>query len=235
MAFGLRSVTTVSPGSATSFAPAKPSGTADTDLLVAALLLEDNLLDAVITGPGGSFSTPSVDFGQTAGSPDLRLLVYFARAGASEPASYTWSWTGSLWRYGCIAAFTDDAPDAAPLDAIGAGSVGAATTSATAASIAPAESTDVLIYAMGNDNNPTTVPTPMANVGTVNQFRMAYEILSAAGATGARTSTINSGRFVAVLAAFKAATGGGGATGARKLAGGGVMGGGLAGPGGLAG
>lgn len=79
----------------------KPTGTVSGDVLVASLYVETT---AAITAPSG--------FSEVTNSPaaptgnQFRLHVYTKVAGGSEPSSYTFSWTGSVWRDLIIEAYS---------------------------------------------------------------------------------------------------------------------------------
>jgi type II secretory pathway pseudopilin PulG len=81
----------------------KPSGTSSGNFLIAAVATDGNT--------GSSFSTPSVWSRYSHGAPSnlgVTLGIWCKTAGASEPASYTFSWSASVPEraYGWIMRFT---------------------------------------------------------------------------------------------------------------------------------
>src|SRR5262245_47728534 len=82
----------------TSLALNRPAGTTDLDILVAVFELETNV---TLTQPSG---WPLK--GNTAFTGSAKGFLCWKRA-SGEPASWTWSWTGSTNAYGAVGAFPD--------------------------------------------------------------------------------------------------------------------------------
>jgi prepilin-type N-terminal cleavage/methylation domain-containing protein len=87
------------PGGGTSLPILKPNGTNQGDLLVAAVVVYGN---AAITATGW---TTQIYQGTSNGNT-VRLGVWCKQAGASEPASYSFTWSGNRQAYGWIMRFT---------------------------------------------------------------------------------------------------------------------------------
>jgi len=89
-------------GSASSIAITKPTGVASGDVLIAMIAVRGGTGNGAITMPSGSWSLVERTDSVTA----ITLAVYSLVAGASEPASYTWSWsTGNQKSAGAIQAY----------------------------------------------------------------------------------------------------------------------------------
>jgi type II secretory pathway pseudopilin PulG len=85
----------------TSIVIPKPSGTAQNDLLVAAVAIDDSPTSPIASG------WTSIDY--TTYGPagtSIALGAWYKIAGASEPATYTFSWIGGNKAYGWIMRFT---------------------------------------------------------------------------------------------------------------------------------
>lgn len=83
----IRATSTANTAGATSLAVTKPTGTAENDILLAQIIV-DNVTSYPTTIPSG---WTEIGYNFT-----TNMHIYFwKRAGASEGASYTWGWTGS--------------------------------------------------------------------------------------------------------------------------------------------
>ena len=80
---------------ATSLTITKPAGTADGDLLIAAVSHNDD--NGTISGPSGWIQINQGTSGSSS-SADIRLSVWYKVAGGSEPTSYTWTWPSGSYR-----------------------------------------------------------------------------------------------------------------------------------------
>ena len=96
--------------SGTSLAIDKPPGTAAGDLLIAAVATDGNTAASLAAPAGWSI----LDL--TAQNGEVTFGVWWKLAGASEPASYTFSWSGSEQAYGWLMRFTGHDP-ASPINA----------------------------------------------------------------------------------------------------------------------
>src|SRR5207245_8049256 len=89
-------------GSASSIAINKPTGVASGDVLIATISVRGGTNNGTITKPSASWNL--ID--RIDSLTSITLAVYSLVAGASEPASYTWSWsTGNQKSAGGIPAF----------------------------------------------------------------------------------------------------------------------------------
>ena len=89
-------------GSASSIAIPKPTGVASGDVLIATISVRGGTNNGAITKPSASWNL--ID--RIDSLTSITLAVYSLVAGASEPASYTWSWsTGNQKSAGGIQAF----------------------------------------------------------------------------------------------------------------------------------
>ena len=89
----LRAFVQGTPTTASSAVMTKPTGTAENDILIADLYVET---DGAITLPSGWAQLDMAEC-NTSGSA-FRHYMFWKRAGASEGSSYTFSWTGGVWR-----------------------------------------------------------------------------------------------------------------------------------------
>ena len=96
----VRSHSTGTSGS-TSLTISKPSGTAENDVLVAMVIVDDDGDTASLSG-----WTVRVNTTNTAGAGDYRTLLFTKVAGASEPSSYTFTITDNEATFGSITAIS---------------------------------------------------------------------------------------------------------------------------------
>jgi len=137
---------------ATNVSVDKPAGTAAGDLLIATLVTDGS--------KSGSMSPPAgwtvIDLAQQ--SSAVTYGVWWKLAGASEPASYTWSWGGGGEKvYGTIMRFTGHDP-ATPIDvtATAGGSSSVPSSPAVTTTVA-----DAMILRLGGfDDDDITVDAP---------------------------------------------------------------------------
>jgi hypothetical protein len=137
---------------ATNLSVNKPGGTVAGDLLIATLVTDGN--------KSGSMSPPAgwtmIDLAEQGGN--VTFGVWWKLAGASEPASYTWSWGGGGEKvYGTIMRFTGHDP-ADPIDvtATAGGSSSAPPSPAVTTTVA-----DTMILRLGGfDDDDITVDAP---------------------------------------------------------------------------
>ena len=186
--------------SQTSMTISKPVGTADGDLLVAAINLASL---AAITAPAGW-----IQINDTTHSTNAGHVVTYYKIASSEPASWTWTFASSLCD-GWVGAYTG-INTSEPFDV----SSNANNLNGVATIIAPSVTTtysnDLLIgvFAGGGTRTgtPPTTMTERYDSAGGPFLEIADEIVVSAGATGTRTATpsatINGG---AQLIAFSAA------------------------------
>ena len=86
----------------TSIAISKPSGTTIGDLLIAAVATDGDSSSSLSAPGGGGWTLINRDDYDY----DVTLGVWWKIAGASEPSSYTFTWSGSQQAYGWIMRFT---------------------------------------------------------------------------------------------------------------------------------
>lgn len=103
MAVTFRAAATMAGASAAAFTCNKPTGTVDNDFMIAEFLTEPS---KTVSAPAGWSLLEST---QVASSPNVKHLVYYKKA-ASEGASYTWTWTGSVATIGGIITVTGQSP-----------------------------------------------------------------------------------------------------------------------------
>jgi hypothetical protein len=166
----------------------KPAGTVENDVMVAVLQIF----------PGEGHVISGVDFGtdwtvfetfqeEPTNNPFL-LAVGIKRAGASEPASYTATWTksgGADWRVGYIATYTEVRTTGDPYDVAPAFSApAAATDKPKSPSITTVTAGDRLLWIGANDNGASyTAPTGYTE-RIDNETTLADAEEVAAGPTG---------------------------------------------------
>lgn len=179
--------TYVTPASGTSAVMGAPASTALNDIIIAFLYKEN--VNAVTLPAGEGFT----EFGHEActGAQDHDTYIYWKRSDGSEPANYTFSWTGSAFKTGWAAAFRGCIATGSPVEAYDGANTGS---SANATSPAVAVTTlgpdrMLLWYAGTYDDTLWVVPagyTEMAPSGmdADGLTRGAYVIKAAAGATG---------------------------------------------------
>lgn len=167
-----------------------PAGIVADDVLIAQIAVRSNM---TITAPAGWTL-----INRTNGGSVLTQAVYWKRAGASNPASDTWSFSAPDHAAGTLAAYRNVDP-VAPVNAYSAQS-NASSKSVTANSVAPSvlDTQLVGLYALANGNADFAPPTGMTERQDINtkggKNGMAIELTDeayAAGtaATGTRVAT----------------------------------------------
>jgi hypothetical protein len=138
-------------GSTTFVDSLKPPGTTEGDLLIATVATDGST--------AGSMSPPAgwtaVDLADQ--SAAVTYGVWWKLAGASEPASYTFSWSGSEHAYGTVMRFTGHDPaDPIDMSAAAGGSAGAPMSPAVTTTV-----TDTMILRLGGfDDDDITTDAP---------------------------------------------------------------------------
>ncbi len=185
----------------------KPSGTAEGDVLVAAMNTNTSLAHS-ITPPSGW-----TQVGITA-SAATRFGVWQKIAGPSEPADYTWTTSGNINSAspGAILRYSPQSPSLPPgiIDASGFGSAQAP---AVAPSVSAAATDDTLIalFSAGDQtvgSTPSGMTQRFLSDQSLTSLGIYDEALSASGATGSRTWTgSGSGTGASIVIRASAAAG----------------------------
>lgn len=164
----------------------KPAGTADGDLLLLQVAMNSSAAPATL--PTGFVLVPSAE---VTGTHNIR--IYAKLAGASEPADYTVTFTGSpVTALGLVAVYSDTA--AVPAAVLAAPQTNSSSTNIGFPSISPTAA-DSLLMAFGSINTSGTAHTPDGamteryEAGTLPRVYLMTQALSASGATGTRTAT----------------------------------------------
>ncbi len=204
-AVNIGQVVALKPNTGTSLDLSKPTGTVQNDVMIAAI--------TITGGSGVTFTAPSgwtsIQNTNTA-SNEIKTQSWYLVAGASEPASYTWTWTGGQRAAGAIMSYSG-VDTASPIDQSGS-QANASSTTITAPSISPTNEKDQLVAIFGIANAGTITPvSPLTTqaysaptgTSTLSATRLADQQLTANGATGTRTGTagtagVNVGQLVAL-------------------------------------
>jgi hypothetical protein len=182
-AIALRSVGTSTAGGAALFQVIPiPAGVVDGDLLVAQVTTKANATITSITAqPSGGGAFTSIDRRATAGN-EIGQEVFW-RSASSEPAtSYTFNFSASVKASGGIAAYTDVANQANPINAVN-GQANASSVTATAPQITTTVANTRLLTLVGSDTG---------NAGTTNWSGLTnerWDLSSSGGGANSRTST----------------------------------------------
>lgn len=185
----------VRPATAVSLTITKPAGTVNGDVLIASIAASSST--ATITPPSGWTLVNSATQSNTNPS---KLSTYSLAAGASEPASYTWTASGSPDVVGSIAAFSGVDSGASMINVQSAQATGSALTHA-AASITTTVANTMLVSTHVQASSSSWTIAGMTEVGDVASrtvsnaagisMEMNYLAQAAAGASGAKTATAN--------------------------------------------
>ena len=201
---GLQSISTVAPGASTSTVTVPtPSGVAADQLLLAQLTWHDHDQTGSVSAPSGWTLIRGDDDGG-----EVRQWLFYKVAGASEPASYTFTSTSSDAReVAAVIAAYGGVNTSAPIDAHG-GQFGSSA-AMTAPSITTSTSDTLLLAFFGQREKASIAPPP----GMVERWELnavipsveaADQIRGPSGATGTRTATSSKSReWVAQLVALR--------------------------------
>jgi hypothetical protein len=192
-------------GSATSLSIARPSGAKAGDFLLAQITFEkgsDAGSNARITPPGWILMR------RTNRGSDLGQAIFYRAAGATEPASYTWTFPQALKVAGGILRYTG-VSTTAPIVA-SSGNTGDSGT-LTALGVSAVERSALVAF-FGLKKQGTSLSTPPGMTGRYYfessqdlAIRGADEPRASGGATGNRTSTTgHADKWVAQLVALRA-------------------------------
>jgi len=182
----------------------KPAGTAEGDLLVAVLAgRDDDGTNSFTTLTGWT----AVAFqGEDTGSGNTMIGLFYKKAGASEPTSYTWTQAESRRFAGFIHRITGlDADN--PVDVFATVEDDSFDATADAPSVTPTSADRWLFCAVAGPSNETiTAPPGMTLAGAVSDVALsvggAYEQLTTSDPTGVRQFTADWGRGVGLTVAF---------------------------------
>lgn len=208
-AIAVRGAATTASGSGiTSVNINKPTGTLEGDVMVAAISLSGS---QSITAPAGWTLVLSGNNGT-----DVQVDTYYKPAGASEPSSYSFSWTTSTRAAGGILSY-DGVDTVNTLDVTGTNATGTGT-SVTSTSITTINRGDMLIdvYAINSTlGSSYTPPSGMteridlaspAGLFTPVTLGVAEQTFNSPGSTGTRSATsAQSGDWTAYMFALRAA------------------------------
>jgi hypothetical protein len=156
-------------GSDTSLILAVPSGVADGDLLLAVVSIRSVV---AITPPAGWTLQIGGNYQYSA----------YTKIAASEPANYTWSWTGATNTGGAIAAYRG-VDQTTPMDAA------ASSTSGKAPSLNTVTANALVVVGAGNQASITApggswTERLLCNTSGVQRIYIGDQIFAATGATG---------------------------------------------------
>ncbi|HET6656454.1 MAG TPA: Ig-like domain-containing protein [Gaiellaceae bacterium] len=195
-----RATLTGTQASGTSVTVNKPAGVQANDLLVAHVMVTGNVTSTV-AGSGWTAVASGTSANQAT------QASFYKIAGGSEPASYSFTWTGAQAAAATVTAYYG-VKSSAPLDLPGTVVSTNNTTTVTANSITTTANDDIVLAFFGSASNSTyTPPTGWNERGDVNTTGIsastADKIQVTAGATGnaSATSTV-SARVYAHQAAF---------------------------------
>ena len=194
-----RDAQTATTAGATSLVINVPAGVQANDLLVAHIARTGN---AAINTPSGWTAAGGTNNGNF-----IRQATYYRVASGSEPASYTWTWTGSQPAAGGMSAYYG-VKGTSPLDVVGTATTSNNTTSITAPGLTTTTD-DALVLAFFASNSNSTYSTAAGmterHEAATTGMSLATDDMSqaTAGATGNKTSTATaSGRVVGHQVSF---------------------------------
>ena len=182
-----------------------PAGVVQKDLIVASL--------AIRGGSGVTVATPAgwTNLRNTNNGTGVRLATFYRIAGASEPATYTFTFSNSQRAVGGISLFYG-VKSSGVLDVNGATTTGnSATATANSITTTAANSVALAFYAIGRESA-YSQPTGWTELYDMQQASMTpanrstvgadYKLMPTAGATNNAASTVSTGLWVAHQAAF---------------------------------
>lgn len=199
-AVAFRSAASAAGGTNANITINKPSGAIQNDVLIASIAFRPETL--TVTPPPGWSLVRRQENANTQGNA---VGVYMKVLTGSEPANYTWNFSGgSTGSAGGIAAFTG-VDTSNPIDTSAGATTGATQTlSINAPSISAALSNEMLVTAHANANANTWAPpsgmteafdtssvSPTNDIG--QSVEMNYLLLSGGGSTGTKTANVEGG------------------------------------------
>jgi hypothetical protein len=210
MAIAFRSIATLAGSTASSAVVNKPASVTTNDIMVACIHVEGG--DRTITAPSGWTEKDR----HSPGSPDASNYIYWRRVDGSEGSTFTWSWSGSLWCEGMIAAYSGCETSGDPFDVFSEADGTGATVTASAVTTTVANTMLVLPVACWNGGSWTNSSSLNERYdGTGSNNSAWFDVAQAsAGSSGAKTMTAAGGisDWIAHLLALKEPSGGGGVT-----------------------
>lgn len=164
----------------------KPSGTAENDIMV-----------AYITSGGASSITPPTGWTQIASTNHVFSYqwFYYKVAGASEPTTYTWSWTGDnavrggIIRYSGVNTATVEDVAESTNSGNSASPVGTGITTVTDGAML------VMCLVTDASNGQSAAPSGMSEIFDMSRMIVNDGSQETAGSSGDKTSTIPSSTF----------------------------------------
>ena len=195
--------------STTSIVLNRPSGTLAGDVMLASLDVRGT---STVTAPAGWTLVRTDTF-----TSSLRMHVYWRLATGSDPATWTWTFSGSRLAVGVIHAYSG-VNTTTPIDASGGQAAASSSTTATAPSITTTVANTMLVSFFANMSNSTWTPPAgfveradlIGTSSSQTTSMMSADVLRpAVGATGTAvaTATMSSGN-AAQLIALRPAAGG---------------------------
>ena len=139
-AVNIGTLVALKPVSATALSLSKPSGTVQNDVIVASITVPGSV---TFTAPAG---WTSIQRTVTAGN-EITTQSWYLVAGAGEPSSYSWSWSGGRSATGGIVSYSG-VDTSSPIDA-SASQANASSTTLTAPSVTTTGLTDKLVAVYG--------------------------------------------------------------------------------------
>lgn len=193
---GTGNVTTAQSNSATSLAGAKPTNTADGDLLLAYALFRNT--GATITAPSG---WTLIGTQEVAAFTEAVFYRAIPSAASETATSYTFSTSSTSGRSNLIIARVTGVNLTTPLQATGAWAVGSSGV-VTMASLTATGPAQLVAVASRNNGSGTTSPATwsgslvtaasvLSGTGSVTETYIAQQAIAASGATGTRTATLS--------------------------------------------
>ena len=176
-------------GIGTSVTVVKPSGTVENDILLACLYLENQ---EAVTPPSGFAELTGAGGTQVGYTPDYDVHIFWKRAGASEPANYTFSWTTSNWRTIWMARCDGTIASGDPTDPESFLASATSSLSMTAPGVTTTvDDTLILFCGTNGDSRTVTPPSGMTERIEFSNVYLATVAQTSAGATGDKTATLS--------------------------------------------
>lgn len=183
----------------------KPSGTVSGDVLYAWILVYDNNSATPSSTGWTQIAGPTRTTGNIIGASLFRKV-----AGGSEPANYTWSWSGNNYADGIIVRVAS-ADTTTPEDGSATSNSGNSGTTRTGTGLTTSAADRLLLlFTAGYGGAPNSTPTGMTEVLIQDGVNGVWrQDIASAGATGDKSHTQNaSDSWVAHMVAVAPAAGG---------------------------
>lgn len=187
----------------------KPAGTAENDLLVLHL---NRQTGGTPTVPAGFEAVPGSDLTGNNG-----IAIYVKKAGASEPADYTVSWTGGSGMRGALSAIYSDSAQAIAADAVSA-KANASGDRVWDQVVTTVANTFLMCFSSSQNQigTPHSGMDERYDTGGAHIYLMTA-IVAGAGATGSRTANGVSTQNNCVAIAFREGAAGAGSLGSGAI------------------